>query len=57
MFRGRDETERGGDGCGMKRSRRSSAVSLLLLLPSSSLSSSLLLLLLQVGLLTLAGRE
>lgn len=55
MFRGRDETERGGDGCGMKRSRRSSAVSLLL--PSSSLSSSLLLLLLQVGLLALAGRE
>lgn len=55
MFRGRDETERGGDGCGMKRSRRSSAVSLLL--PSSSLSSLLLLLLLQVGLLTLVGRE
>lgn len=55
MFRRRDETERGGDGCGMKRSWRSSAVGLLL--PSSSLSSSLLLLLLQVGLLTLAGRE
>lgn len=55
MFRGREETERDGDGCGMERSRRSSAVSLLL--PSSSLSSSLLLLLLQVGQLTLAGRE